>query len=83
MTGAQNVEYAVPTFIMARASLPIWRPVNDHNVRLNDIPVVIGNANLVVEVFDPLLFTSLATPVEASFHQLYAGTPRAAMGGLT
>jgi hypothetical protein len=47
------------------------------------MPVVIGNANLVVVVFDPLLFTSLATPVDASFHQLYADTPRAATGGLS
>mmetsp|Transcript_27304 Transcript_27304/g.71570 ORF Transcript_27304/g.71570 Transcript_27304/m.71570 type:complete len:240 (-) Transcript_27304:217-936(-) len=79
ITGAQNVEKPVPTFIMARASRPIWAPVTCHSVRLNDMPVVIGNANLVVCVPCPRRLISLATPVEASLHQLYAGTPRPLM----
>ena len=69
-TGAQNVEYPLPAFIMARASRPICRPVSCQSVRLKDMPVVMGNANFVVCVFRPL-----ATPVLASDHQLYAGRP--------
>lgn len=80
MTGAQKVENEVPTFIMARASRPIAAPVFCQSVRLNDMPVVIGNANLVVWVAFPRLLISLATPVEASDHQLYAGTPSPLIG---
>ena len=43
ITGAQNVEYAVPTFIIARASRPIWRPVSAQRVRLKDMAVVMAN----------------------------------------
>mgnify|MGYP004196819861 CR=1 FL=1 len=48
MTGAQKVEPAWPAFMRDRASCPIWRPVSCHSVRLNDMPVVMGKANLVV-----------------------------------
>jgi len=48
MTGAQNVEPAWPAFMSERASWPIWRPVSCQSVRLKDMPVVIGKANLVV-----------------------------------
>lgn len=44
MTGAQKLENAVPAFIIALASRPIWPPVACHSVRLNDIAVEIGNA---------------------------------------
>ena len=53
----------MPAFIIALASLPICRPVSCQSDRLKLIPVVIGNANLVVCVFRPD-----ATPVEASDH---------------
>ena len=48
--------------------------MSNHSVRLNDMPVVIGNANLVVDVFFPRPSISFATPVEASDHQLYLMT---------
>ena len=70
LTGAQKVEKAMPTFMRARASRPICCPVSFHSVLLNDMPVVIGNANLVVCVFPERCSISLATPVEASLHQL-------------
>ena len=47
-TGAQKVEYAFPAFMRALASRPIWAPVAFQRVRLNDMPVVMGKANLVV-----------------------------------
>ena len=47
LTGAQNVEKAAPWFMKARASPPIAAPVLRHMVRLNDMPVVIGNGKLV------------------------------------
>ena len=62
-TGAQKVERPLPTFISARASWPIWRPVSCQSVRLKDIPVVIGKANLVVG-------TGADTPELDSDHQL-------------
>ena len=45
----EKVEYALPTFMAARASMPMARPVARHNERLKAMPVVIGKAKLVVE----------------------------------
>ncbi len=46
MTGAQNVLYALPTFMKARASRPIWPPVARHRLRLKEHDVVMGSAVL-------------------------------------
>ena len=46
-TGVQNVEYPNCEFIAARASMPMARPVTCQRVRLKDMPVVMGKANLV------------------------------------
>ena len=75
ITGAQKVEYALPMFIRARASLPIVLPVTFHSERLKLMAVVIGKANFVVSVH-----LSVATPVEASDHHLYVGRLRALIG---
>ena len=56
-----------PSFITARASRPIWRPVSSHSVLLNDCASVIGNANFVV-LHAPQC--AHATPEVASVYQL-------------
>ena len=69
-----------PSFITARASRPIWRPVSSHSVLLNDCASVIGNANLVV-LHAPQC--AQATPEVASVYQLYQFIPRLGVAGQT
>ena len=47
ITGAQNVEYALPAFMVARASRPMVAPVVLQRLRLKDIAVVMGKAKFV------------------------------------
>ena len=47
-TGVHMVEYALPTFMAARASVPICAPTARHIERLKLIAVVIGNGKLVM-----------------------------------
>ena len=55
----------LPTFMYARASRPICRPVARQSDRLNEAPVVIGNAKFV-----PSLRRSVGvTPCVDSSHQ--------------
>jgi hypothetical protein len=71
ITGAQYVEYALPAFINALASVPMARPVAFHMDRLNELAVVIGRAKLVsygVVLFGPSRTWEI--PCVASDHQL-------------
>ena len=82
ITGAQNVEYALPTFMKARASRPIALPVARHRLRLNAQLVVIGIA-VFIDTDDGAWNATREMPCVASDHQSYSGRPTECSGGLS